>query len=1113
MEIIKNLLQSGTRVGVMVEDGGEIYPIPLDGLKSENAYNELKNSGYALTDAVMPEYMKNGEPISSYPSEEWTPTDDESMIFFNYLAQYPPMPMKDLYAKLEIKSAAIKFREGKYTINTREEFEKYISSIVSGTSDDDFMPVNYFVAPEARYTVEEAFKESSKLLTLAKRRHYSSARFEKFKDFICKDKGVTDITPTALIDAYMEWGLDGIQCTVIDKSVETTMDDPFTFVTPIDPNAQEIYKGYHQFVKALSQFTHRETVLVGPNRDAEDGTLFAGDIEGTLPVYPVSDTYRRNPAFVHDLDLISETHAMLSSNEYMAEPVLIPYSQPVRTWTLENGDRIIYTDSQCGIIKNSRSTSINKVSWDGFGLRNSGNFLKNLPTHLWFNQSDKFTQTTAKLHQIADKLFERVTLPCEDTTFSILMELGLTPGAAMQYVAYNGHFLNELKLCGDDTDEGSKSVPKASPDVDLYLSEEDIITFFKKPDDPSAMGHYFYDATPDAIYNAHLDIAAAENLVSKNPDRYGIITPERKVEIIHDVMEGALDIGDISEGHRVDANMTSNEIYCNLYAAHFILGMPVSAIESTCDAIEIDENLLYSCSSINVSLYSDDRAVVMPLNFRNHAARAARALKGNFMADRVLHAPTFFNVIDVAKEFHNVSVDNEQIPRRHVGMAGWCISTKTDIINADGSNYRTVERTDVLEVLQKMADDAYSFDAARKDGGFTASEMVSGRVTAMVKAKTAALDFVMYGTVRALKPNTYPEDWNTPNAQDVATLKSAAHMFYDTTLAVCDDYMDIVGKKDAEGKLTMAWNYYCVNARITPTLVIPESAYVIPETEIRAVFDSAFVSQQFEGLKGLNLLATGTYFNQSNTWDSADFQDKHLSNNAHYYVSGSEFDGDMIYYNDSSVYNALGSCTPDDIVAEVNELSKRSSRHARLTAWSLARYYNEAYAMLQVARDNGKFFSLPTHPAEMLYSSIYGTPCSFVRMSKDGDKLYYPMEKGAVLVGPSFSINSDTLYDRTIRQPKHSTKVALETKVVAPKVTSLSGFNADDLMMSSILAERDFSVGKKFIVDGDKLSCDGVSYKPEDIFSLDTLEYAVEFITGRTAVVAGVNNALYRISI
>lgn len=1113
MEIIKNLLQNGTRVGVMIEDGGEVYPIPLDGLKSESTYNELKKSGYALTDAVMPEYVKNGEPVSSLPSEEWSPTDEENMIFFNYTAQYPPMPMKELYAKLEIKSTAIKFREGNYTINTREEFEEYITSITSGVSDDDFMPVNYFVAPAARYSMEEIMSKSDKLSTLAKRRHYSVARFEKFKDFVCKDKGVSDITPTALIDAYMEWGLDGVNCTVIDKSVENTMDDPFAFAAPVDPNAPELYKGYHQYIKALRQFTNCETVLVGPNRDAEDGTLFAGDIEGTLPVYPVSDTYRRNPAFVRDLDLLAENHAMLSSNEYMAESVLIPYSQPVRTWTLENGDRIIYTDNRCGIILNTRSVSVNKVSWNNFGLRDNGNFSKNLPTQFWSGENEKFTEATAKLRQIAERLFERVTLPCNDTTFSILMELGLTPGAAIQYVACNGHFLNELKLCGDDSDEGSKSVPVASPDVDLYLSSDDIITFFRKPDEPELMGHYFYDATPDAVYDAHMDITAAEALVSRNPSRYGIITPERKVEIIHDIMDGVLDVGDISEGHRVDVNMTPTEIYSNLYAAHFILGIPLSTIESTCEAIEINEALLYASSGMNVSFYSEDKSLIMPLNFRNHAARAARALKGNFMADRILYAPTFFTVIDVAREFHNASVDNEAIPRRHVGFAGMCISTRYDVIKPDNSNYTTKERTDVLDIINRMAEEAYSYDASKKQGGFTASEMVSGRVTAMVKAKTTILDYAMFGTTRTLKPGTYPESWTSPNENDVAIIKSAAHLFYDSTMAVCDDYMDIVGKKD-EGRLTMAWNYYCVNAQITPTLVIPEASYIIPETEIRAVFDSQFVEQKFDGLKERNLLATGTYFNAERTWDNADFQNLHLSSNAHYYLQGSEMYGDMVYFDDNSVYNAMGACTPEDIRDEVSNISKRSSRHARIAAWSLARYYNEAYDMLQVARDNNKFFSLPTHPAEMLYGSLYSTKCSIVRELKDGDKLYYPMEKGAAIVGPTFSMNSDTIGGRTVRQPRQGTKLAIESKEVSTaKVVPLNGFNADDLTLSPTLAERDFSVGKKFVIDGDKITCDGKTYKPEDIFNLDSLSYAVELITGRTAVVAGVNNALYRISI
>lgn len=1113
MEIIKNLIQNGTRVGVMVEDGGEIYPIPMDGLKSENAYTELKKSGYALTDASMPEYVKNGEPISSKPSVDWEPTDEEMMIFYNYPIQYPPMAMKDLYSKLEIKASAIKFREGNYTITTREQFEAYLSSIASGTGDDDYMPVNSFVAPEARYSVEEAFENQNKMAILERRRRYSNYRFERFKEHVCKEKNVSDITPTALIDAYMEYGLDGVNCVVIDKDVKNTMDDPFTLAAPVDPNVQEIYKGYHQFMKAMGQFIHRETVLVGANRDAEDGTLFAGDIPGTLPVYPVSDVYRRNPAFIHDLDIISETHSKLSPGEYMTETVLIPYSQPVRTWTLENGDRVIYTDDSCGIIKNAKS-GITRRSWDGFGKRDNGNFSCNIPTHLWFGDNDSLTEDCAKLREIAEKLFNRVTLPCDDTMFSLLMELGLTPGAAMQYVAQNGHFLNQLKLCGDDSDEGSKSTPTASPDVDLYLASDDIINFFRKPGDTSVLGHYFYDATPDALYNSHTELSTAMALMSKNPDRYGVITAERKMEIINDIMDGSLDVGEISDGHGTDSNMNYMDIYSNLYAAHFILGMSIADIEKTCDAVEITEDLLYSRSSIHMYFYCDERTICMELKFRNHAARASRALKGNLLADRVLNAPTFFTVLDVAKEFHNVSVDNEAIPRRHVAFAGWCINTKIDVINADCSNYRTVECKDVEDILHKMADDAYAFDAMHKEGGFKAHEQVSARVTAMIKAKTAALDLTYYGNIRALKDGTYPEEWKQFNTNDLAVLKSAAHMIYDTTMAICDDYMDITGKKDADGHATMSWNYYCVNARITPTLIVPESAFVIPETEVRAVFDSGFVPGHFDALKGMNLLATGSYFNENTTWDNADFQSKHASSNAHYYLDGSEFDGDMKYFDDSTIYNALGACDPESIREEVVEQSKKSARHARVAAWSLARYYHEAYLMLQVARDNGKFFSLPTHPAEMLYSAIYGTPLSFVRQSKDGDKLYYPMEVGAVLVGPSFSVTSDTLLNRTVRQPRHSTKIAIETKeVVKDKITPMNGFNPDDIKLKPSITERNFNLGKRFIVADGKITCDGTTYTPEQVLELSEQEYALEHVTGRTCIICGVNNVLYRISV
>lgn len=1121
MEILKNLLQNGERIGVLVNDGGETYPIPMEGLKSEVAYNELKKAGYALTDVTLPEYMKNGKTISSLPSEEWNPSIEDSMAFFNYTTQFPAMAMKDLYALLEVKAAALDFKEGDYRIKTRAEFMEYIDSIKFGVRDDDFMPVNSFVAPEARFTVEEIFSDyhiSAAMDILEKRRRYSMHRFISYCDKVKAEKGIAAITPTALIDAYLEYGLDGVNAVVVARSNENTTADPFTTAPHVDPNAPELYKGYFQFSNALTQFVHRDTVLVNNNRDSIEGTLFAGDLPGTEVIHPISDTYRRNPVFWTDLDVLAETHAGLSPNSYMTETVLIPYSQLVRTWTLDNGDRIIITDEKCGIIRRRVAGAINMKCWDNFCKRNPNNFNRPLPLSLWFNEDSEYATKSSKLRVLAERLFERVSIDCDDTTFSILIEMGLTPGLAIRYIANKGGFLGRVKFCGEESEGDGKSHIMPAPDLDLYLSDDDILNYFKTPDDPSVLSSYFYDTADDSLITNGSDPAAIQ-LAANNPDRYGIITAERKIEIIHDIIMGNLDIGEISNGHRADDSMTIDAIYDNLCAAHFILNIPIENIESTLDNLSITEERLNTSSSMTVYLQGDTKELVFELNFRNNAVRAARALRGQLKADQVQNAPVFFTIIDVAKELHNGSVDNENIARRHVAFAGVCIDTNSDVLNADRTKVKHVPNEAVISTLHAMQEEAYAYLADQKMSGFTASESFAATINACNMSKIAALDMVMFGTVKTLSPDTYPDAWSTPSAERIAALKSGMRRIYDTTMAVCDDYIDFLGEKDEHGVYQMSWNYYCVNADITPTLITPKGSFLIPETEIRAVFFSDMVNNNYEGLMKKNLLATNSYFVHSGpnctAWEYADFTGQHICDRAHEYLIGDGLLATSACYKDTEVYTRMGACIPDDIREAVAEERRHSQRHERVSAWSLARYMHESYATLNIANERGMFFNIPTHPAEMLYNYFYGTDKFFMREAKEGDKMYFPMEDGSVLVGPTYNVTGDVIFGRQVRPAASKTRLRIANASVnedTDHVKALTGFSSYDMQRNRELVERNFAVGKRFTVNSGNISIDGKPLTVSEVTALDRLEYAIEHIDGRTAIICSTDNILYRVT-
>lgn len=223
MEIVKLLRipgQDSKPSAVLINDQGEEYPVFLESLTNTVYFNVLLESGYKFIGFPY-QFKKDGMLLSDLPVEDYNPTDEEMEAMYNSIGA--PMAYDELKAHISDEEVVgIETPPTHYTITTREDFIEYLDTIKDTYLVDDFMPINYFVAPAARFTSEEflAEKNNKYVQTMNQRRQMSYPKFMKLFNWL-KQFGLNDnASEMDVLDAYFAWGMDGISVPIISKRRE-----------------------------------------------------------------------------------------------------------------------------------------------------------------------------------------------------------------------------------------------------------------------------------------------------------------------------------------------------------------------------------------------------------------------------------------------------------------------------------------------------------------------------------------------------------------------------------------------------------------------------------------------------------------------------------------------------------------------------------------------------------------------------------------------------------------------------------------------------------------------------------------------------------------------------
>lgn len=224
--LIKKLLKVNGNAevnAVLIEDGGEEYPIFLESLHNNVYLPMLLESGYILIGMGF-EFKKDGVSTNTLPTESIVLSDAALGRMYDSLGRKLPYDEIKSYINEEAVDT-LPVPPTNYAIHTREEFLEFLRKIEEFPNEEDYKPINSFVHPEALFTANEyrSTVNAKWVSILEKRRDMSHVKMRKLFNWLKEKELVTDNADGIdLIEAYFAWGIDGIKYQAISKSRETS---------------------------------------------------------------------------------------------------------------------------------------------------------------------------------------------------------------------------------------------------------------------------------------------------------------------------------------------------------------------------------------------------------------------------------------------------------------------------------------------------------------------------------------------------------------------------------------------------------------------------------------------------------------------------------------------------------------------------------------------------------------------------------------------------------------------------------------------------------------------------------------------------------------------------
>lgn len=1081
-----------TLIGVRLNDNGDEYTLPLEGLFSTIVFEELMASGYKLVDQANYEFELDGVSTLTLPKEEnYKLSPEEEMAFADYELTHEIMSISERVSKQSQKTNLVTFEGpvgGEYTIKTREDFVNYLTKNRGFYDDNDILPINAFVAPEARYSLQElatTYDDAANLM--AERRCMSRPRFNNYVKWV---RGRIGRTPTAkdLVDEYMKFGIDGVNVNIVSQTVVHN-DNKNIFVTSYaeKDDAAGLARGnYHELFYAL--------VGASSNAGLENYVRY----EDNVP-----EAYRAHPLFYRPTDatsIFAKEHKNLDYNEYMPEVMIRPVVGTLNSWIAHDGSEILFDVEHIKyIIRNGVEGSgapPKRIVTRLLSVADSSDFYKTIPLSDWFISQEEF-KTRTVLKSLAKNLIDKRRVKSDESLFSILLDMGFTPGSAVRYIAAQAGCMDVLRSFDYDAG-GSKTSEDDSSSY--YISEPDINAYFRSGCDTSVLKDFHTTTMVDGMVREVLYASA-----------------EAKVETIEDAISGSIAGDDIVTARANEANYSVMKLYQYLYTAHKIMNIPIPVIAAAIDNVS-DEDTSFTLTA------DDGTYMKVPAPKLTMVADAVNATKMNVKRAIAEYAPVFYIVDDVATEFTN---DPEKT-KRAVGVSGFrgCMYSYKQGGGAN-SNAVLVSLSPIGKLVETLIEEYKQYQYDKHPEGLTIAQreeiaLKAGQIAKLYLCRVAEFD----GRVvdKDLPPKWY-------DVKDDFTrwsiIRSGITRFYASTAFICETMFTRCVPNGTMGKdfEEYAPTYNCLNAVVTPTAVYPTGTAIMHETPLRAVFNSAHISSNPQAYRPY--LASYIGNDGSGAWDNATSENTSINP----IMYRRRVDENFTAKSKVTTYNMLTAESRNywyrGIVKNTGGLEDKENSYNFIANCDIAlkqaadtdlyKYYADATACLKEDIASGTRCIAPKHPIEYLYPTYYGQP-ELSEMIKDNPT---PLQRfkgtpAVCLAGPKFT--EDSVNGLAVKHPTPVARTAIGTTQASVNATLVNGYTINEILECEDLLNRSIDATRKLIAydRGHFYIQDGDTTKEitvDELSKLDPEVYAVRHVTGRIIHFLDHNRRLRRITV
>lgn len=458
MEIKTRLITEGSEVNaVLIRDGNEEYPLFLKSLLNSVIFPELMKSGYKYT-AIPYGFVKDGKHFEDLPISKYTVSEEEEELMYNSLGA--KMSDSDLKKYItEEEARGLDTPPTNYTIYSREEFLKYLKLFEKTALDDDFMPINYFVAKEAQFTYAEyaAPENVEWRVLLEKRRIMTLKRFQNMVNtFIKMGLVPANYTVMDVMDAYYAWGIDGVNLTIVDKRRESR---PYMLMA--NPELRnEVVNRVHGFIDGQGNY------LIPPEK--------------------ATNTWKSS---ISDPTVINSLIKNLDSNDTM----LCEFKAPGRT------EVVTLSTPKFNIQYNADAIVMQRRIQNGIRVINPLRLNSYIPLDIAVPSASEELSEHMLLEAMAYSVFQARRVNADVSSFRALTLSSLDPVTALKYIFVNSG-MSALVYSDDESGETSGLKKEVKLDAQgLVRNEMDIMNSIQA----------YVNGTLDkgsAIYNAISDI-------------------------------------------------------------------------------------------------------------------------------------------------------------------------------------------------------------------------------------------------------------------------------------------------------------------------------------------------------------------------------------------------------------------------------------------------------------------------------------------------------------------------------------------------------------------------------------------------------------------------------